>query len=69
MAANVVHIGKAPADAMRYAVLTSDHRWAFCDDGDDPAYAELGSALRHFQCPVPACRRWQGQDQLASMKC
>lgn len=46
VAANVVLDGKAPADAIRYAVLTSDHRWAFSDDGDDPAYAELGVVLR-----------------------
>lgn len=38
--------GRTPAEALAYAVMLHDGRWAFSDEGDDPQYAELGVALR-----------------------
>ncbi|WP_321943991.1 hypothetical protein [Paraburkholderia tropica] len=48
VAANAILDGRAPDDAVRYAVLLSrsEQTWAFSDAGDDPAYADLGAVLR-----------------------
>lgn len=46
IASRLLLLGSAPAEAIRYAVLLHDHRWAFSDAWDDPQYAELGAALR-----------------------
>ena len=46
VASRVVLLGNSPAEAIAYAVLLHDHRWAFSDAWDDPQYAELGPALR-----------------------
>lgn len=46
VASAVILRGRTPAEALAYAVLLHDGRWAFSDEGDDPQYAELGSALR-----------------------
>jgi hypothetical protein len=46
IASRLLLLGSAPAEAIRYAVLLHDHRWAFSDEGDDPQYGELGAVLR-----------------------
>lgn len=46
IAAKTVLEGYPPPDALRYAVLLHDGRWAFADECDDPQYVDLGAALR-----------------------
>lgn len=50
VAAGAILDGRAPDDAIRYSVLlsSSNRTWAFSENGDDPAYAELGAVLRRF---------------------
>ncbi|MBR8043158.1 hypothetical protein KDW40_01845 [Burkholderia cenocepacia] len=46
VASGAVIAGHTSADALRYAVLLYDGRWALSEEGDDPQYAGLGAALR-----------------------
>ncbi|WP_175719030.1 hypothetical protein [Burkholderia anthina] len=47
--ASIVLQGTSVTEAIKWSVLLPPEysKWAFGEDGDDPRYAELGSALRH----------------------